>query len=65
MRRRSIDQPYSTRSTNSVPRDHGVRWAARGLEREDKGFGATQEKNAIVEVVSFWALENGRPNENG
>jgi len=31
-------------STKGVPRDRGVRGAARGLERELKGIGATQKE---------------------
>jgi len=36
-----IHQLFSTRPTCSVPRGRGVRGAARGLERELKGTGAT------------------------
>jgi hypothetical protein len=35
---------------NSVPRGRGVRGAARGLERDGKGFGATQEETAMTQL---------------
>ena len=40
----TISQPFSN-PTGSVPRSRGVRGAARGLERELKGLGATQEES--------------------
>jgi hypothetical protein len=48
----SIHQPSSTRSANSVPRDRGVRGAARGLERELKGPGATPKGAIVVKAVT-------------
>jgi hypothetical protein len=40
-----IDQSTGfERPALSVPRERGVRGAARGLEREGKGIGATHEK---------------------
>jgi hypothetical protein len=44
------------RLANSVPRDHGVRGAARGLERELKCLGAIQ-KSATVKSRRFLAPE--------
>jgi hypothetical protein len=41
---------------NSVPRERGVRGAARGLERELKGIVATHKKAQKLKVVSFQSL---------
>jgi hypothetical protein len=39
VKRKSISQPDSSALTCSVPRERGVRGAARGLERELKASG--------------------------
>jgi hypothetical protein len=44
-------QPSLARPANSVPRGHGVRGAARGLERELKSPGAIQEKNRELRLA--------------
>jgi len=49
---KSIHQPTSPALTNIVPRDHGVRGAARGLERELKGIGAMHETHSSEELYS-------------
>jgi hypothetical protein len=49
----SIFQPFSTGSAKGVPRDRGVRGAARFFSRELKGIGATQEDAKWQKAVSF------------